>query len=184
MPTEERGADELGEDVLAVRDRRGHDRRPFDTARFREILGHFPTGVTVVTALEGAEPVGFTCQAFASLSLDPPLVVLAPGKSSTSWPRIANVGRFCVNVLAEDQEAVCRDFAVSGGDKFAGVGWHPAGNGAPLLDGALAWVECQFLEAYDAGDHELVVGRVQDMGVDPRRRPLVYYRGGFGRFEP
>jgi flavin reductase (DIM6/NTAB) family NADH-FMN oxidoreductase RutF len=155
---------------------------PFDTGRFREVLGHFATGVTIVTAMEGAEPVGFTCQAFTSLSLDPPMVALAPGKNSTSWPRIAAAGSFCVNILADDQEALSRDFAVSGGDKFAGVGWRPAGNGAPVLDGALAWVECDFELAHDAGDHELVLGRVRDMGVS-RGKPLVYYRGGFGRFE-
>ena len=155
----------------------------FDTGRFREVLGHFATGVTIVTAMEGGEPVGFTCQAFTSLSLDPPLVALAPGKSSTSWPRIAAAGAFCVNILADDQEALSRDFAVSGGDKFTGVGWRPAANGAPVLDGALAWVECELELAHDAGDHELVVGRVLDMGVR-RGRPLIYYRGGFGRFEP
>jgi flavin reductase (DIM6/NTAB) family NADH-FMN oxidoreductase RutF len=162
----------------------GGEGRPttFDSARFREVLGHFVTGVTIVTAMEGAEPVGFTCQAFTSLSLDPPLVALAPGKSSTSWPRIAAAGSFCVNILSEDQEALGRDFAVSGGDKFTGVGWRPAANGAPILDGTLAWVECEFELAHDAGDHELVVGRVLEMGVN-RRRPLVYYRGGFGHFE-
>jgi len=153
-----------------------------DAGRFREVLGHFVTGVTIVTAMQGGQPVGFTCQAFTSLSLDPPLVALAPGKNSTSWPRIAAAGAFCVNILAEDQEALGRDFAISGGDKFTGVGWTPAGNGAPVLDGALAWVECTFVRAYDAGDHELVVGRVLDMGVR-RGQPLIYYRGGFGRFE-
>ena len=155
----------------------------FDGARFREVLGHFATGVTVVTAVDAGEPVGFTCQAFTSLSLDPPMVALAPGKNSTSWPRIAAAGAFCVNILAEGQEALCRDFAVSGGDKFAGVGWQPAGNGAPLLQGTLAWVECSFVRSHDAGDHELVIGLVQDMGVRPGR-PLLFYRGGFGRFEP
>jgi len=155
----------------------------FDAGRFREVLGHFATGVTIVTAMEDAEPVGFTCQAFTSLSLDPPMVALAPGKNSTSWPRIAAAGSFCVNILADDQEALSRDFAVSGGDKFTGVGWRPARNGAPILDGALAWVECDFELAHDAGDHELVLGRVRDMGVN-RGQPLVYYRGGFGRFEP
>ena len=155
----------------------------FDTARFREVLGHFATGVTVVTALESGEPVGFTCQAFTSLSLDPPLVALAPGKSSTSWPRIAAAGTFCVNILGEDQEALARDFAQSGGDKFTGVGWRPGANGAPVLEGALAWVECRFERAHDAGDHELVVGAVQEMGVR-HGRPLVYFRGGFGRFDP
>jgi len=155
----------------------------FDSARFREVLGYFATGVTIVTASEAGEPVGFTCQAFTSLSLDPPLVALAPGKNSTSWPRIAAAGTFCINILAEDQEALGRNFAVSGGDKFTGVGWRPGASGAPVLDGALAWVECEFELAHDAGDHELVVGRVLEMGVG-RGRPLVYYRGGFGRFEP
>jgi 3-hydroxy-9,10-secoandrosta-1,3,5(10)-triene-9,17-dione monooxygenase reductase component len=158
--------------------------RPFDAGRFKEVLGHFATGITVVTAMDGDEPVGFTCQAFTSLSLEPPMVALAPGKTSTSWPRIAAAGHFCVNILSEGQEALCRDFAASGGDKFAGVGWHPAGNGAPVLQGALAWIECSFVRAHDEGDHELVVGLVQDMGVNHRGRPLIFYRGGFGRFEP
>jgi flavin reductase (DIM6/NTAB) family NADH-FMN oxidoreductase RutF len=157
--------------------------RAFDTGRFREVMGHFASGVTIITAMEDAGPVGFTCQAFASLSLEPPMIALAPGKNSTSWPLIARAGSFCVNVLAEDQEALCRDFAVSGGDKFAGVGWRIGGNGAPVLDGVLAWMECDIVVVHDAGDHELVIGRVHDMGV-ARGRPLVYYRGGFGRFEP
>jgi 3-hydroxy-9,10-secoandrosta-1,3,5(10)-triene-9,17-dione monooxygenase reductase component len=154
-----------------------------DGGRFREVLGHFATGVTVVTAIEDGEPIGFTCQSFTSLSLEPALVALAPAKSSTSWPRIAKARTFCVNILADDQEALCRDFAVSGGDKFRGIGWRPGGSGAPVLDGALAWVECEFVRSHDAGDHELVVGRVLDLGVVPGR-PLLYYRGGFGRFEP
>lgn len=164
-------------------DLRSEGATSFDEARFREVLGHFPTGVTIVTAMADGEPVGFTCQAFTSLSLDPPLVALAPGKNSTSWPRIAAAGAFCINIMSDTQEALCRTFAVSGGDKFDGVGWRPAGNGAPLLAGVLGWVECAFVRAHDAGDHELVIGAVQDMGVNPGR-PLVYYRGGFGRFEP
>jgi len=172
---------EAGEDALGDGDARGAG--TIDGGRFREVLGHFATGVTVVTAMEDGTPVGFTCQAFTSLSIDPPLVALAPAKSSTSWPRIARAGSFCVNILAEDQEAICRDFAVSGGDKFTGVGWRPGAGGAPILEGALAWVECEFVRAHDAGDHELVIGRVRDLGVEAGR-PLVYFRGGFGRFEP
>jgi 3-hydroxy-9,10-secoandrosta-1,3,5(10)-triene-9,17-dione monooxygenase reductase component len=155
-------------------------------SRFREVLGHFASGLIVVTALDGGGPVGFTCQAFMSLSLDPPLVALAPGKSSTTWPRIAPGGKFCANILSEDQEALCRDFAVSGaerGDKFSGVGWSQGPGGIPILDGALAWVACDIASSYDAGDHELVIGAVTETGVERARRPLIFYRGGFGRFE-
>jgi 3-hydroxy-9,10-secoandrosta-1,3,5(10)-triene-9,17-dione monooxygenase reductase component len=157
---------------------------PVEVARFREVLGHFATGITVVTAMEEAEPVGFTCQAFTSLSLEPPLIALAPGKSSTSWPRIRAAGRFGVNILADDQEALCRDFAVSGGDKFVSVQWQPGRNGTPRLVGSLAWVECDVVLIHDAGDHELVIGQVTALDVDHERTPLLYYRGGFGRFTP
>lgn len=156
------------------------------SSRFREVLGHFASGLTIVTAVDPQGPVGFTCQAFMSLSLDPPLIALAPGKSSTSWPRIAPVRNVCVNILSDTQEALCRDFAVSGadkGDKFAGVGWKPGPAGAPALDGVLAWIGCRVLRSHDAGDHELVVAEVTDTFVDPQAQPLLFYRGGFGRFE-
>lgn len=153
----------------------------FDEARFREVLGHFPTGVTIVTAMADGAPVGFTCQTFTALSLDPPMVALAPAKSSTSWPRIARAGAFCVNILASEQEALCRNFAVSGGDKFAGVEWHHGPLGAPVLGDVLAWVECRLGEIHDAGDHELVTGSVVAMGVHSGR-PLIFYRSGFGTF--
>jgi len=154
--------------------------RPFDQARLRETLGHFATGVAIVTGTDDGEPYGFTCQAFCSLSLEPPMVAIAPGKKSASWPHVAKAGVFCVNILAEDQESLSRDFAVSGGDKFAGVGWQLAANGAPLLEGVLAWVECSVVATFDAGDHEMVFGHVDDMGVNGGRRPLLFYRGGFG----
>ncbi|HEX3839663.1 MAG TPA: flavin reductase family protein [Acidimicrobiales bacterium] len=151
----------------------------FDTALFKEALGRFVTGVTVVTALEEGRPVGFTCQSFVSLSLDPPLVALAPAKSSTSWPRIAKAGSLCVNVLGDHQQEVCRKFAVSGGDKFAGISWHRAEiGGAPIIDGSLAWVNCSVELIHDAGDHELVIGRVLDIGLG-EGSPLLYYRSAF-----
>lgn len=152
-----------------------------DHARFREVLGHFATGVTVVSAMEDGEPVGFTCQSFTSLSLEPPMVAIVPAKSSTSWPRIAKAGAICVNILAADQEALCRAFAVSGGDKFSGVAWHPGMLGTPVIEGCLAWVECELEAIHDAGDHELVTGRVVDMAV-AGGQPLLFYRGGFGSF--
>jgi flavin reductase (DIM6/NTAB) family NADH-FMN oxidoreductase RutF len=154
---------------------------PFEEGRFKEAMSRFATGVTVVTAMEEGGPVGFTCQSFVSLSLDPPFVALAPAKSSTSWPRIARAGSFCVNVLADDQEDLCRTFAVSGGDKFAGVDWQPAPVGsAPILAGSLAWVDCHVELIHDAGDHELVIGRVVELGLG-EGSPLLFYRSAFGR---
>ena len=152
-----------------------------DQARFREVLGHFATGVTIVTALEEGVPVGFSCQSFAALSLDPPMVVLAPARTSTSWPRIRAAGSFCVNILGEHQEAVCRAFAISGGDKFSGVGWRPGITGAPVIDNSLAVVECELGDIFEGGDHEIVIGRVVALDVG-EGGPLLFYRGGFGRF--
>jgi 3-hydroxy-9,10-secoandrosta-1,3,5(10)-triene-9,17-dione monooxygenase reductase component len=152
-----------------------------DQARFREVLGHFATGVTIVTASEDGEPVGFSCQSFAALSLDPPMVILAPAKSSTSWPRIAEAGAFAVNILAEHQEAICLNFAVSGGDKFDGVAWTAGTTGAPLIKGSLATIECTLGAIYEGGDHELVTGHVVAMEVGSGS-PLLFYRSGFGRF--
>jgi 3-hydroxy-9,10-secoandrosta-1,3,5(10)-triene-9,17-dione monooxygenase reductase component len=153
-----------------------------DEGEFRAVLGHFASGVVVITAAHQAGPSGFTCQSFFSLSLDPPLVALAPGKSSTSWPRVSDAGDFCANILSGDQEALARTFAQSGADKFAGVGWSPGPSGAPRLHGALAWVECTIDTVQDAGDHHLVVARVVGLETGTGR-PLLFYRGGFGGFE-
>jgi 3-hydroxy-9,10-secoandrosta-1,3,5(10)-triene-9,17-dione monooxygenase reductase component len=154
-----------------------------DDAKFREVLGHFATGITIVTAMEDGAPVGFTCQSFTSLSLQPPMVALAPAKSSTSWPRIARAGAFCVNILAAHQEDVCRSFAVSGGDKFAGIDWHPGAYGSPVIEGSLAVIECELGIIHDAGDHELVTGRVQAMHLG-EGTPLLYYRGKYASLTP
>jgi flavin reductase (DIM6/NTAB) family NADH-FMN oxidoreductase RutF len=152
-----------------------------DQARLREVLGHFATGVTIVTANEEGIPVGFSCQSFSALSLDPPMVILAPAKSSTSWPRIAEAGAFCVNILSEDQEALCRSFAISGGDKFEGVEWSPGVTGSPIIAGSLAVIECTLGAIYEGGDHELVTGHVVALDVGSGT-PLLFYRSGFGSF--
>src|SRR6476619_3878226 len=102
-----------------------HHPSSFDTARYRQVLGHFPTGVVVVTAVDDGEPVGLAIGSFSSVSLDPPLVGFFPDRSSTSWPRIEKAGSFAVNILGEHQEDICRTFASKGGDKFAGIGWKP-----------------------------------------------------------
>jgi len=154
-----------------------------DPGRFRSVLGHFASGVVLVTGMSAEGPAGFTCQSFFSLSLDPPLVAIAPGKSSTSWPKVAESGAFCVNVLAQSQEPLAWTFSNRGGDKFAGVGWTPAANGAPRLNGSLAWIDCRVLHVHEAGDHWLVVAQVEDLETG-EGVPLVFYRGGFGGFSP
>jgi 3-hydroxy-9,10-secoandrosta-1,3,5(10)-triene-9,17-dione monooxygenase reductase component len=156
----------------------------FDAARFRQVLGHFATGVVVIAGLQDRTPVGLTVQSFTSLSLDPPLVSFAVGRNSSTWPKLREAGAFSINMLAEDQEALCRTFATSGADKFAGVGWKAGATGSPLLNDVLAWIECRVEVEHDAGDHILVIGRVVDLDIGREGRPLLFYRGGFGRFEP
>ena len=151
-----------------------------DPQVMREVLGHFASGVTVVTALAEDGPVGFTCQSFSSLSLDPPLVAFAPGRTSTTWPRLREIGRFCVNVLAEGQDVLSQNFARSGGDKFAGVHWTPSRHGSPVLDDVVAWIDAELWAEYDGGDHTIVAARVLDLGARPDRRPLLYHRGSYG----
>lgn len=156
----------------------------FDEARYRQVLGHFATGVTAVTAAVDGEPVGLAVNSFTSVSLDPPLVAVCISTLSSTWPRVRDAGSFCVNVLSEDQEAVCRVFAARGSKRFAGIGYRPAPSGAPIVTGVLAWIDCTIEAEYPGGDHLIVVGRVHDLGVAREHRPLVFYRGGYGRFEP
>lgn len=151
-------------------------------AELRAVLGHFATGVAVIAAHDGTRPIGFTCQSVVSVSLDPPYVSFCPAKSSTSWPLLRRTGTLCINILAEDQRAVCGRFAVSGGDKFAGVEWCPASNGAPALHGALAHIEASVELEHDAGDHTVVLARISGLRATEGARPLLYYRGGFGGF--
>ncbi|CAM5641280.1 MULTISPECIES: flavin reductase family protein [Streptomyces] len=157
-----------------------------DPARLRHVLGHFCTGIAVVTAREdGRPPVGFTCQSFVSLSLRPPLVSFSVSRASQSWPGIQRAGRFCANILAADQEPLCGRFA-AGGDRFAGVEWweSPA-TGSPRLAGALAWVDCTLEAVYPGGDHRIAVGRVQDLGAtDGGPDPLLFYQARFHRAAP
>ncbi len=151
---------------------------------FRQVLGHFCTGVTIITAAGESGPAGFACQAFAALSLVPPLVLFCPARSSATWPVIARAGRFCANVLADEQQELARRFGASGGDKFAGVRWSPSPSGAPVLDGALTWVECAVETTHEAGDHYVVVGRVTGLGACRRGRPLLFYRGRYAATDP
>jgi 3-hydroxy-9,10-secoandrosta-1,3,5(10)-triene-9,17-dione monooxygenase reductase component len=150
-----------------------------DPERFRRVLGHFATGVTVITGMHEGAPVGFACQAFAALSLDPPLVLFCPGKSSGTWPRIARIGELGVNVLAAGQRELARKFGVSSADKFSGVGWTAGANGAPVLDGVLTWASCTVQTVHEAGDHFVVIARVTGLGDSVAGDPLLFYRGRF-----
>lgn len=154
-----------------------------DSARYRQVLGHFPTGVTVVTAAGPDGPVGMCVGSFASVSLEPPLVAFFAGRSSTTYPGIEAAGHYCVNILADDQEEWARTFSGKAQDKFAGVGWKPSGvTGAPVLQGVLAWIDCRIDTVHEAGDHWIVLGRVLDLEVGHEGGPLVFFRGGFGRY--
>ncbi|MEV6161660.1 flavin reductase family protein [Streptomyces sp. NPDC052052] len=152
-----------------------------DSAEFRRTLGHYPTGVAVVTAIEEDEPVGMAVGTFTSISLDPPLVGFFPASASRSWARIRKSGAFTVNVLGADQLDVCRAFATSGADKFAGVSWSEGPTGAPVLADAVAWVHCTLSSVHSIGDHDLAVGTVVQHELGSREaRPLVFHRGGYG----
>ncbi|MEU1934461.1 flavin reductase family protein [Streptomyces coeruleorubidus] len=165
------------------------ERAPLDPAEFRRVLGNFATGVAVITSpptTTADSPAGFACQSFTSLSLDPPLVAFMVGRTSTTWPRIARAGVFCVNVLAAHQAELCSAFAVSGADKFAGVAYDAAPvSGSPRLSGAVAWIDCAIHAVHTGGDHLIVVGRVDALGTaaddpDPEG-PLLFHRGRFAR---
>jgi flavin reductase (DIM6/NTAB) family NADH-FMN oxidoreductase RutF len=147
-------------------------------AELRRVMGHFASGIVIVSGADRLGPVGLTCQSFFSLSLDPPLVALAPSHASRSWPRIAATGSFAVSILSSAQEALCRSFAVSGADKFDGVAWRTAHTGSPIIEGALAWADCRIEAVHEAGDHYLVTARVLHAGhVDGQ--PLLFYRGTY-----
>ena len=129
-------------------------------------------------------PVGLAVNSFTSVSLEPALVGFCVGLASATLPKLRAARTFCVNILAEDQEALSRTFASHATDRFQGVGWRAAPSGAPVLAGVLAWIDCTMDAEYEAGDHVIVVGRVRELDLLHEGRPLVFYRGGYGRFEP
>ena len=151
----------------------------FDSARFRQVLGHFPTGVCVVAGHHEGQPVGLAIGSFFSVSLDPPLVGFCVGHGSSSWPKLRDNGQFCVSVLGADQEAVARGFASKEPDKFAAIGWDHSPLGEPRITGALAWMDCTLFDVHGEGDHDIVVGQVHDLGVAHEGTPLIFFRGGY-----
>jgi len=159
---------------------------PIDPRTFRSVLGQFCTGITVITAVHDDAPVGFACQSFAALSLEPPLVLFCPTKVSNSWKAIEATGRFCVNVLHEKQKDVSARFGSRDSDKFAGIDWRPSPLGSPIIDGSLAHIDCTVASVHDGGDHLVVFGRVASLSEVPKRkpRPLLFYRGEYTGIEP
>jgi flavin reductase (DIM6/NTAB) family NADH-FMN oxidoreductase RutF len=155
---------------------------------FRRVMGHFVTGVTVVTALDGDRPQGITVNALSSVSLDPALVMIALDRRRFLTPIVRAAGRYAVCVLSEEQQALSDCFAgapvTPGRDEFCGAAWHPGSTGLPLLDGAIATLECTVVQTFSAGDHDLFIGRVDALANEPEHpMPLLYYRRRYLRIE-
>lgn len=155
---------------------------------FRKVMGHFVTGVTVVTALDGDRPFGITVNALSSVSLEPPLVMVALDRRRFLTPIVRAAGRYGVNILSEDQQALSDCFAgapvTPGRDDFCGAAWHAGPMGQPLLDGAIASLECTVVKTFSAGDHDLFIGRVETLTSEPLQpMPLLYYRRQYLRIE-
>jgi flavin reductase (DIM6/NTAB) family NADH-FMN oxidoreductase RutF len=152
-----------------------------DPRAFRDTLGHYASGVTVVAGLDDGAPVGFTCQSFYSVSTQPPLVSISVMNTSTSYPRIRPSGRFAVNILAHDQHEISSRFARSGTDKWAGLERGETAAGSPLIAGALMWLDCSIYAEYEAGDHTIVLGRVEQMSpIDQETgEPLIFFKGRY-----
>jgi 3-hydroxy-9,10-secoandrosta-1,3,5(10)-triene-9,17-dione monooxygenase reductase component len=155
-----------------------------DELAFRDVLGQFATGVTIITANDQGEQVGMSANSFTSVSLDPPLVAFCAAHSSTTYPRIRRAGHFCVNVLSEHQADVARLFSVRGIDRFSAIDWRPSPTGAAIIEDSLAWVDCEILAEHVAGDHVIVVGLVVACEAYAMRHPLLYFRGDFGVERP
>ncbi|HZP45392.1 MAG TPA: flavin reductase family protein [Candidatus Binataceae bacterium] len=152
---------------------------PIERNELRRVMGHFATGVTVITTVsKSGTPYGLTANAFTSVSLEPPLLLIAVDKKAESYPFFNESKVFTVNILSDEQESLSRKFAVSGGDKFQGVAYRMGANGAPILEGALAYLECKLFAAYDGGDHTLFLGEIEQ--AETRElKPLLFYRGGY-----
>ncbi len=155
-----------------------------DSREFRRILGHYPTGVCVVTAALESGPVGMVVGSFTSVSLEPALVAFLPDRRSTTWPRIEAAGHFCVNVLAERQQAVCQAFSSKTGGRFDSVPYRLGETGVPIIEGVVAWIDCQLHAVHEAGDHFIAIGAVRALDVERADPPLVFVRGGYGTVSP
>jgi 3-hydroxy-9,10-secoandrosta-1,3,5(10)-triene-9,17-dione monooxygenase reductase component len=154
-----------------------------DGRRFRDVLGNFPTSVVAITTLgSGGRPACMIVGSFTSVSLDPPLVSFLADRSSRTLAKIREAGRFCANALASDQESLSRRMATGGDGKFDGVAWQASPSGNPVLDGVVAWIDCEIEMIVEIGDHFLVVGQVHDLRAVSPKTPLLFFRGGYGDY--
>ncbi|MQT88056.1 flavin reductase [Pseudomonas nabeulensis] len=149
--------------------------------RFREVLGHYASGLTVITSCIDDDPVGFTCQSFYSVSVNPPLVSFSVMSGSGSYPRIREAGRFAVNILSGEQVGISNQFAQRGADKWHGVEWQDSPLGNPLIAGSLHWLDCEIHAEHAAGDHLIVIGEVKALNLEQTdiAQPLLYFKGEY-----
>jgi flavin reductase (DIM6/NTAB) family NADH-FMN oxidoreductase RutF len=175
------GQDGAGDGTVTVATRTVEPLDVRETLDFQETLGHYPTGVVVVTGIDNhGEPVGMIVDSFTSVSPNPPLVAFVPDRDSDTFARLRTASGFCVNVLAADQEPLCHRLAQK--DTFADAAWTPAPSGAPVLDGVVAWIDCDYDSINEGGDHVIVLGRIRATDVVRRTLPLLSFQGGYGRF--
>lgn len=148
---------------------------------FREALGHYASGITVITSQLDGEPIGFTCQSFYSVSTSPPLVSFSVMASSASYPKIRQAGRFAVNILSDEQAGISNQFARKGTDKWHAVEWQQSPLGNPIIAGSLHWLECEIHAEHAAGDHLIVIGEVKALSLQatPVTQPLLYFKGQY-----
>jgi 3-hydroxy-9,10-secoandrosta-1,3,5(10)-triene-9,17-dione monooxygenase reductase component len=153
----------------------------FDPRVFRDTLGHYASGITIISGIDQGGAIGFTCQSFYSVSTEPPLVSFSVMTNSTTYPRVRESGKFAVNVLAHDQHTVSNQFARKGTDKWAGIDWTPTAAGSPVIADTLMWLDCDIWAEHEAGDHFIVIGRVNEMSPAEwhMREPLLYFKGQY-----
>jgi 3-hydroxy-9,10-secoandrosta-1,3,5(10)-triene-9,17-dione monooxygenase reductase component len=152
-----------------------------DPRAFRDTLGHFASGITIISGVDDEGPIGFTCQSFYSVSMDPPLISFSVMTNSTTYPRIRETGKFAVNVLSHHQHDVSSQFARKGTDKWAGVSWEPTAEGNPVINDTLMWLDCDIWAEHEAGDHLIVIGRVKETSPAEwhRHEPLLFFKGAY-----
>lgn len=159
------------------------DQKPqFDPRAFRDVMGHYPTGVVVVSAMVDDAPVGMVVGTFSSVSLDPPLVSFMPMTTSSTYPKLRAADHVCISVFAHDQMKACRTLASKDPEKFDKVAWTLSPSGAPMIDGAVAHIHGRITKEVEAGDHYITLVSVDDLAIDRGVTPLLFFQGGYGGF--